>query len=217
MHDPFSDIFAFLIGTAQDYKPFGAVRFVLVAFYLAVIAASVAIAARVARDAPEQRSIKNVSIWLMRLSAAGMWYQGTLWKLPLPVADGFVYWDGALAKFSAFPIHAWIAAQVFVPGIAVIQPLVYLTEIFFTISLSLGLFVRASSVIAVLFTLNLWIGLYNDPSEWPWTYAAIIFAHGMFAASEAGRSLGLDYLLRATPPAIARGNRLAARLFWLAS
>ena len=60
----------------------------------------------------------------------------------------------------------------------------------------LGVAVRLAGVIAVLFTLHLWIGRYNDPTEWPWTYVAIICAHGMFAATEAGRSLGLDNLLR---------------------
>ena len=39
------------------------------------------------------------------------------------------------------------------------------------------------------------IGLYNDPTEWPWTYVGIICAHGMFAVAQAGRSLGIDNLL----------------------
>ncbi len=86
--------------------------------------------------------------------------------------------------------------SIFLPGIAFIQPLVYLTEVFLTTSLLLGVAVRLAGVIAVLFTLHLWIGLYNSPTEWPWTYIAIICAHGMFAATEAGRSLGLDNLLR---------------------
>ena len=49
----------------------------------------------------------------------------------------------------------------------------------------------------MLFTAHLCTGLHNDPTEWAWTYGAIIAAHGMFAATEAGRSLGLDNLLRA--------------------
>lgn len=216
-HDPFTDVFAFLTAQAGDYGPFGGLRYLIAGVYLAVLVAAFAIAARAWAADPAQRSAKHVSIFLMRLMAAGMWYQGTIWKLPLPVSDGFSYWDGALAKFSAFPAHAWIAAHVFVPGIAVVQPLVYLTEIFFTVSLSLGLFVRLGGLIAVVFTAHLWIGLYNDPTEWPWTYAAIIFAHGMFVASEAGRSLGLDFLLRRNPPALLRGDSWLALLFRLAS
>lgn len=215
MHNPLTDVFHFLIGSAGDYGPFGNARYISVVFYLAVITASFYVAYRAWASDPAQRSAKHVAIWLMRLCIAGMWYQGTIWKLPLPVSDGFKYWDGALAKFSAFAPHAALAAHIFVPYIAIVQPLVYLTEIFFTVSLSLGLFVRFSGIIAVLFTGHLWIGLYNDPTEWPWTYIGIIFTHGMFVVSEAGRSLGLDFLLRRSPPLLALNQSRLAQIFWL--
>jgi hypothetical protein len=217
MHNPLTDLLAFLFGSAQDYNPFGNVRYVSVVFYLSVIAGSFFVAWRNWQSDPAQRSAKHVFIWLMRLTAAGMWYQGTIWKLPLPVASGFQYWVGALAKFTALPPHAWLVTHVFVPYIAVLQPIVYLTEIFFTVALSLGLFVRLAGLIAVLFTAHLWIGLYNDPTEWPWTYIAIICAHGMFVAAEAGRSLGLDNLLRRSPPAFLTRNATLARAAMLAS
>ena len=59
----------------------------------------------------------------------------------------------------------------------------------------LGIAVRLAGIVGVLFVLNLLIGLYNDPTEWPWTYVGIICAHGMFSVAQAGRSLGVDNLL----------------------
>jgi uncharacterized membrane protein YphA (DoxX/SURF4 family) len=153
----------------------------------------------------------------MRLTMAGMWYQGTIWKLPLPVSDAFMYWTGALAKYTSFAPHAWLVKTLFLPYIFLLQPAVYLTEIFFTITLSLGLVTRFASLVAVLFTVHLWIGLYNDPTEWPWTYIAIIVAHGMFMASEAGRSLGLDNLLRQNPPPFIARHWAVQRGFYLAT
>jgi uncharacterized membrane protein YphA (DoxX/SURF4 family) len=91
-------------------------------------------------------------------------------------------------------VHADIK-QVFADHIGLVQPHMYLLEIFFTASLMLGFMVRLSGILAALFTLNLLIGLYNDPTEWPWTYVGIICAHGMFAATHAGRSHGLDNLI----------------------
>jgi uncharacterized membrane protein YphA (DoxX/SURF4 family) len=214
--NPFADVVAFLIGSAHDYNPFGAVRYVSVIFYLAVIAGSFVVAWRNWRDDPAQRTGRNVAIWVMRLVLAGMWYQGTIWKLPLPVSDAFMYWTGALAKFSSFSAHAALVKAVFLPGIAVLQPLVYLLEISFTLAFSLGLFVRFFGVVAVLFTAHLWIGLYNDPTEWAWTYIAIMVAHGMFAANQAGRSLGLDAWLLRAPPVFARGA-LVQRVIGLAT
>jgi hypothetical protein len=49
--------------------------------------------------------------------------------------------------------------------------------------------------VGILFILNLLIGLYNDPTEWPWTYVGIICTHGMFAVAQAGSSFGIDNLL----------------------
>ena len=84
-------------------------------------------------------------------------------------------------------------------------------------SLLLGVAVRLAGIMATLFTAHLWLGPYNDPTEWAWTYGAIIAAHGMFAATDAGRSLGLDDLLRGQwagvfnrHPALLRAYRLAS-------
>jgi uncharacterized membrane protein YphA (DoxX/SURF4 family) len=215
--NPFSDAVKFLIGSSHDYNPFGDSRYISVVFYLALIAGSFYIAWRNWSSDPEQRQTKHLCNWLMRLVAGGLWYQGTLWKLPLPVSDAFKFWTGALAKYTSFPLHASLVNAVFLPHLNIVQPLVYLTEICFAVSLSLGLFTRLSSLIIVLFTAHLWIGLYNDPTEWPWTYIAIIIAHGMFITGLAGRSLGMDNLLRRSPPALLMRNPTLRRAFDLAT
>ncbi len=217
MENPFLNVLQFLFGTAHDYNPFGAARYISVLFYLGVIAGSFYIAWRNWSTDLSQRTAKHVFIWMMRLVVAGMWYQGTIWKLPLPVSGAFVYWTGALAKYTAFAPHAWLVKTVFLPYIFLLQPVIYATEIFFTITLSWGVLTRFASLLAVLFTAHLWIGLYNDPTEWPWTYIAIMAAHGMFVASEAGRSLGLDNLLRRDPPAFIKRDPRLERFFDLAT
>ena len=196
MHNPFFDFVAFLIGASPDYNPLGLSRYLFVVFYLSLLAGSAYIAWRNWQADPTQRQSRHVWIWLMRVLAAGMWYQGTFWKLPLPVSQAFTFWTGALVKFGSFGIHERLVNAIFVPHINLLQPIVYITEIFFTVALTLGIFVRFASLAAVIFTAQLWLGLYNDPTEWPWTYIGIIVAHGMFVATAAGRNLGLDNLLR---------------------
>jgi hypothetical protein len=196
MHNPFSDVARFLVGASPDYNPLGASRYLFVIFYIALLIGSATIARRNWQVDPSQRTSRNLWIWLMRVLVAGMWYQGTFWKLPLPVSGAFTFWTGALVKFGSFRLHESLVKALFVPHIGLLQPVVYLTEMFFTIALTLGIFVRFAGVIAVIFTAQLWLGLYNDPTEWAWTYIGIIAAHGMFVASAAGRSLGVDNLLR---------------------
>ena len=218
-HDnPVIDLFNFLIGNTGDYNRFGYSKYISVVFYLCLLAGGLYVAfLNWSRD-PEQRTGYHFWVAAMRMTAAGMWIQGTIWKLPLPVAAGFKYWLDQEAKYSSVPLLTTLMHSLFIPYIALLQPVVYLVEIFFTISLTLGRAVRLSGIVAVLFTIQLWLGLYNDPTEWPWTYMAIICAHGMFAAACAGRSLGLDHLLRGRAELVpARSQPLLARVYALSS
>ena len=193
---------------------FGDLRWFTVALYWALIAGGVAVAVENWRRDPQQRTGTHLAVFAMRFTMAGMWYLGTLWKLPLPVSAGFKFWMEQTTKYSQFQWHADIM-QVFLDHISVAQPLVYLLEVFFTASLMLGFMVGLTGVLASLFTFNLLLGLYNDPTEWPWTYMGIIFAHGMFVTAHAGRSLGLDNLLaKGLLPAFGHGGRVARTLGW---
>lgn len=216
--DPLTDLFHFLIGNTGDYNRFGAVKYISVVFYLCLVAAGLFVAFLNWSRYPGQRTSHHFWVAAMRMTAAGMWIQGTIWKLPLPVAAGFRYWLDQEAKYSSIPYLAFLIRDVFIPHIAVLQPVVYLLEILFAVSLTLGIAVRLAGIVAVLFTIQLWLGLYNDPTEWPWTYMAIIFAHGMFAAACAGRSLGLDHLLRRNGSGVADGSPARfARVYALTS
>jgi hypothetical protein len=192
--NPIHTFFQVLTGNIPDQLSLGEFRWSMVALYWVLLVGSVAIAYTNWRMDATQRTGTHISIYAMRLVSAGMWYLGTLWKLPLPVSPGFRYWLENTVKFSSFHEHASIM-QMFLDHITLVQPLVFLLETALAMSLMLGFAVRLAGVVGVLFILNLLIGLYNDPTEWPWTYVGIICAHGMFAVAQAGRSLGIDNLL----------------------
>ena len=59
----------------------------------------------------------------------------------------------------------------------------------------LGLFVRLWGVIGALQILNLWLGLYWAPGEWPWTYFFLLVLQLIFAVHRYGRALGLDAII----------------------
>jgi hypothetical protein len=212
--NPIHTFFQFLVGDIPDQLSLGNLRWFTVALYWLILVPSIALALYNWYRDPSQRTINHLCVFAMRMVAAGMWYLGTLWKIPFPVAAGFHYWLAQTAKYSSFQIHADIM-QFFVAHIVFVQPLVYLLEVFLTASLMLGFLVRFSGIVAALFTLNLLIGLYNDPTEWPWTYVGIICAHGMFAAAQAGRSLGLDNLVaKGMLPVFASGSPISRAVRW---
>jgi uncharacterized membrane protein YphA (DoxX/SURF4 family) len=121
-----------------------------------------------------------------------------------------------LAENSFLPSHAALVRGVLLPNIAILDPLVWLAETGMAVMLMLGVAVRLAGLGGILFTLNLWVGLYHNSVEWPWNYLFLIMVHAFFAMDHAGRSLGLDALLtRAGWPALrtlpARAWRVASR------
>jgi uncharacterized membrane protein YphA (DoxX/SURF4 family) len=97
--------------------------------------------------------------------------------------------------------HASIALQgrlvqdLVLPNIHLFGPLVYGVEVTIGVSLMLGLLTRLGAVFGLLMALNLWLGLYSAPGEWPWTYAFIVILQLLFVIDPPGRSLGADVLL----------------------
>jgi hypothetical protein len=212
--NPFHSLYQVMTGQIHDQLALGTHDWLVVILAWVLFSGGIAIAVYVLAIDPSQRSLKHISVFAMRFIAAGMWYLGTLWKLPWPVAHGFKDWLTNCVTYSSFQWHADLM-QVFLNNIALVQPVIYLLELFFAFSLACGFAVRFTGVLASLFIINLLFGLYNDPTEWVWTYVGIACAHGMFAVDNAGQSLGLDHVLRLKP--ILPANSRLAKLYALAS
>ena len=210
--NPFYDAWLFLIGSTGDHQGSG-VGPLLTLLFAMLLVASVSIAVVDWRRDPAQRNTRHLATWFMRVMIGAMWYQGSLWKLPLPVSGGFKFWTESIAENAAFDVHKWIATHVFIPFLAVIDPLVYLTELALAISFVLGFLVRPMAIIGMLFVAHLWLGLYRHPDEWPWTYVFLIFVQAFFLFCNGGKSLGLDALLTAGPFRPFAGDGVVARLY----
>jgi uncharacterized membrane protein YphA (DoxX/SURF4 family) len=99
------------------------------------------------------------------------------------------------------------------PHMSEFGPIVFLAELVFAGSMILGLAVRFVGVLAVAYSLQLWLGLYDNSSEWPWTYMFLAMLMLLFALEGAGRSLGLDARLRRQVPAVRDGKGLIGWCF----
>jgi hypothetical protein len=80
----------------------------------------------------------------------------------------------------------------------------------------LGLAVRFVGVLAVAYALQLWLGLYDNSAEWPWTYMFLALLMFLFVVEAAGRSLGFDAWLRRNVPAVREGKGLVGWFFNMA-
>jgi len=192
--NPFYDAWEFLLGRTGDHQGTG-IGGLLTVLFLVLLVAGIGIAVLNWRRDAAQRTSTHLSIWFMRVMLGAMWFQGSLWKLPLPVSGAFKFWTEQLGKYAAFDAQKWIVTHVFVPTLPVIDPLVYLTELSLAACFILGFLVRPFGIIGMLFVANIWLGLYQNTDEWPWQYVFLIFVQAFFVVTHAGKSLGLDALL----------------------
>jgi uncharacterized membrane protein YphA (DoxX/SURF4 family) len=191
--NPAADVIAFLT----------APKWTTAVFWLLIIA-SATIAGWVRTEIPEQRHPSHVAQWLLRFLIGAMWWQQSLWKLPPYYTDqpssqfgttGLAYWMGQMGQHAAIPLQADFVNHIVLPHFYLFAPIVYAAEVLTGVSLMLGLFVRLFGIIGALQILNLWLGLYSAPGEWPWTYFFLLVLQIMFSLHSYGRSLGLDAIL----------------------
>jgi len=192
--DPVTDSLQFLIGATPDHQALGWGRWLIVLLFIALLAASAGIAAWVWRRDAAQRSAASLWNWLFRVLLGCMWFQGSLWKLPLPNAPGLQYWTEQMAEHAAFAVYAQTVGLVMLPHMSIVDPLVFLIEMGLAISFILGIAVRPVAALGALYALGLWIGLYRHPGEWPWEYIFLAIAQGQLAVAASGGGLGLARL-----------------------
>jgi uncharacterized membrane protein YphA (DoxX/SURF4 family) len=95
------------------------------------------------------------------------------------------------------PLQADFVNNIVLPHFYLFAPVVYSLEVLTGVSLMLGVFVRLFGILGALQIINLWLGLYSAPGEWPWTYFFLVLLQLMFAIHCYGRALGVDAMLHA--------------------
>lgn len=179
----------------QDVAVFLSVPRAPTAVFWILLVGSCVVAIVALRGDASQRSIRHGGIWLLRLIVGCMWWQQSLWKIP-PNYDGLVYWMKQMVDHASIPLQSQLVQDLVLPNISLFGPLVYGIEVLIAVSLMLGLLTRVGAGLGALMALNLWLGLYSAPGEWPWTYGFLVIIQMLFVLDPPGRSLGADVVLR---------------------
>jgi uncharacterized membrane protein YphA (DoxX/SURF4 family) len=164
--------------------------------FWAIFIASLIIAAAAFTLLKEQRTVDHLVRYIVRGVVGLMWWQQSLWKVP-PYFEGLRHWTEEMVKNAAFPIQARLIEALVLPNFEPFGYLIYALEVAIGVSLLLGLFVRATSIVGALLIFNIYLGLYRSEAEWPWTYVFLVLLMVLFAVEAYGRSLGADALLAA--------------------
>jgi uncharacterized membrane protein YphA (DoxX/SURF4 family) len=102
---------------------------------------------------------------------------------------------GEMTKWATTGLQRHFVKDAVLPHFYFFAPQVYFLEVLIAVTLILGLFSRLGALLGTLMAINLWLGLYRSPAEWPWTYFFLIIVQIMLLVQRPGRSLGLDAIL----------------------
>jgi uncharacterized membrane protein YphA (DoxX/SURF4 family) len=183
--NPLGNALAFLVATDKLWFT--------VVFWLLLLA-SAATAAQAWRTDPAQRSVQHIGYGLLRVIIGIMWWQQSLWKIPPHYDWGLIHWMEEMVQHASTQLQSVLVRDLVLPNIAVFGPLVYAIEVAIAVSLILGVATRLGAALGALMAINLWLGLYNAPGEWPWTYMFLVVLQLIFLINPPGRSLGVDAL-----------------------
>jgi uncharacterized membrane protein YphA (DoxX/SURF4 family) len=199
--DPLTDALHFLMDTGKLWFT--------VVFWLLILGSAV-VAFLAWRADPAQRNVRHVGIAILRFIIGCMWWQQSLWKIPPHWDWGLIHWMEEMVAHASTELQGVLVRDLVLPNIAFFGPLVYAIEVAIAASLILGLLTRAGAALGALMAINLWLGLYNAPGEWPWTYMFLVVIQLLFVINPPGRSLGIDALLWRREGASGKGTPLLA-------
>lgn len=213
--NPFNEAFAFLTGKSSFHQEAGTQGILMVPLFWVLLIASIYIARKNWQDDPEQRTSLHLATWFMRVMIGIMWFEGSIWKLPLPLSGGFPFWVGQMNEHAAFDIHRWVVVNIYQvqPILSIMNIAVFFTEVLMAASFMLGFSVRLFGVVGMAFAFHLYLGLYRHPAEWPWLFFFLIFVQAFFVLHAAGRSLGLDAMLRKARDGVFGGEGALGRFY----
>jgi len=193
--NPFFDTWQFVVRLTQLSFDHGLPRYAFLLAFAALLTAAVGIILLNWRQDATQRTAAHLTTCICRMLIGCMWFQDSLAKLPIPGSDELRMTVEHMAQYAAFDLQRQLVTQFYVPHLGQIGPIVFIVEMSFAVSLILGWAVPVFAALATLFSLQLWLGLYQDPSAWPWTFVLLAVIHALFLTAAAGRVLGLDALL----------------------
>ncbi len=160
----------------------------------------------------EQRA-SGIMIALLRCGVALMWIQNVGWKVPPDFGreqgNGLYFWAAQAVEYPVFAPYSAAVEGIVLPNIEIFGWGVLLIEGGLGAFLLIGLATRFWAVVGIAQTVAITLSVLFAPHEWQWSYYLMALAHLAIFATAAGRSYGVDGVLRTR---WAASNGRAARL-----
>lgn len=148
-----------------------------------------------------RQPVPGLSVGLLRLMFGVLWLDAARQKAPWMIQDGrpfgWLYgWIWKEINHPTFGFYKAFLESVVLPNFNLFGYLTFFVEVALGLALLLGLWTVLSGIGGALWQFNIALGSYSVPGEWYWIWPLLIAPHLVFAHSRAGRSVGLDLILR---------------------
>jgi thiosulfate dehydrogenase [quinone] large subunit len=168
-------------------------------------------------DAPGMTRTSAIMIAVLRCGVALMWIQNVAWKVPPGFGrannNGLYFWASQAVEHPVFAPYSAFIKSVVLPNIEVFGWFTLLIEGGLGAFLLIGLATRFWAVVGIGQTVAITLSVLFAPHEWQWSYYLMGLAHLAIFVTAAGRSYGVDGVLRGTWSASSgRLSRLLLRL-----
>lgn len=170
-------------------------------------------------DDREVRHLHNArAMALVRITAGLLWLTNAGWKTPPDFGEasgrGLYRFTLEAVEHPVFAPYTWVVEEIVLPNFVAFGWVVLLTEAALAAFLLLGLGTRLWAAVGLVQSVAIGLSVALAPNEWPWSYVLMVAVHVTLVATAAGRTWGLDGLLR---PALRLSDSRIARLGLVAS
>lgn len=132
---------------------------------------------------------------VLRIALGLLWVTNAAWKVP-PQFGALRRFTEDAVRYPVFAPYSWIVEHVVLANFIPFAWGVLVTEALLGAFLLVGLATRFWAVVGMLQTIVIALSVLNAPNEWEWSYYLMFLAHLAVFATAAGRTAGLDALLR---------------------
>ena len=142
----------------------------------------------------------RIMVAVLRCGVALMWIQNVAWKVPPDFGraqgNGLYFWASQAIAHPVLPPYSAFVEAVVLPNIEVFGWFTLLVEGGLGAFLLIGLATRFWAVVGIGQTVAITLSVLFAPHEWQWSYYLMALAHLAIFATAAGRSYGVDEVLR---------------------
>lgn len=164
-------------------------------------------------DGPDQGRGARIGLAFLRIALGLLWIQSAGWKAPPDFGQesgtGLFKFTNYAVDYPVFPPFSWLIENVVLPNFTFFGYATLLAEASLGAFLLVGIATRFWAAVGIAQSIAIAMSVLNGPNEFPWTYYLMFAAHLVILVTAAGRTAGLDGVLR---PRWRQSSGRAARL-----